>query len=146
MIRITDALTIEHATLRTVFKQVEIALPALERLAEVQAMARMVEALLHQHGESEEHLLYVTLDHSLAESKQLDRMSQEHDELNEWLAKACSAKDVTEARQYLREALSYSRHHFEHEERTVFPLIHQRLSDDSLRTLGEAWYRQQAQA
>jgi hemerythrin-like domain-containing protein len=143
MIPITDALAIEHITLRAVLRHIEQVLPALERLEEVKTMARLVEALLRQHGDTEENLLYVTLDHALAETRQLHQMSQEHGELNEWLLKACDAKEVAEARGNLRSAIRFSLRHFDHEERTVFPIIRSRLSEDSLEALGDAWRRRQ---
>jgi hemerythrin-like domain-containing protein len=144
MIRITDALTVEHAMLRSVFSHLDNILPGLERLQDIKALAQMVGGLLHQHGQVEENMLYVPLDHALAETNQLEHMSQEHEELDERLAKACAATDVEEARRNLQAAMAFSRHHFENEERKVFPFIHQRLSDDILKAIGEARYLRQA--
>ena len=143
MIRITDALTIEHVTIRTVFSQIENVLTKLERLEDVKAMASMVEALLEQHGEVEEHLLYVVLDHALAEVGKLEFMSQEHGEIDQRLASIQSATDLETARRMLRAVMNYSRKHFQNEELNVFPVIHQRISEDALKALGEAWYIKQ---
>jgi hemerythrin-like domain-containing protein len=143
MIRITDALTIEHVTIRTVFSQIENLLATFENVEGVKGLARMVEALLTQHGEVEEQLLYVVLDHALADVEKLECMSQEHGEIDHRLADIQNATELETARRMLRAVMNYSRKHFQNEELNIFPHIHQRISEDALKALGEAWYLKQ---
>ena len=139
MQRITDILTNEHAILRKVFEQIERILPTLSRAQDVHSLADMLDALLQDHADAEEHLLYVTLDHALANIGELESMSQEHGEIDSRIAQARQTGDIDQARRLLLAALKYSRSHFQNEEVKVFPVIQERLSDETLHALGEAW-------
>ena len=138
--RITDALIVEHSVLRTVFNQVERIIPAIDDLSVLKSIGKMIEKLLQQHGDVEEHMLFVTLDHALANAGELGQMSQEHGEMDGRLRKIQEAESAREARRLLRAAMGFSRRHFENEEKKVFPLVHERLTDQTLKAFGEAWY------
>jgi len=139
MTTITDALVTEHRVFLTVFDQVERALPKLDTLAEAKLLGTLVEDLLHGHADAETNLAYAALDHVLEEKGQLDRMNQDHDEIDARLKQVQTARDLAEGRRLLKAALKASREHFRHEEETVFPLIERVLRRETLLSLGEAW-------
>jgi hemerythrin-like domain-containing protein len=137
--KITQALTTEHVVFRTVFDQIDQLLPNLTAVGEVKLLARLVEGLLHRHGEIERNLAYLALDHVLQERGQLDRLHQEHQEIDARLKRVQGASDVPQAQRLLRSALAASREHFRQEERTVFPFMEEVLSVETLARLGTAW-------
>jgi len=138
--RLTDALIVEHAVLRTVFNQIENIIPAIDDISVLKSFGTMIEKLLQQHGDVEEHMLFVTLDHALANAGHLDKMSQEHGEMDDRLRKIQEVDNARDARRLLRAAMGFSRRHFDNEEKKVFPLVHERLTDQTLKALGEAWH------
>ncbi len=138
--RLTDALIVEHAVLRTVFNQIENIIQAIDDISVLKSFGTMIEKLLQQHGDVEGHMLFVTLDHALANAGQLDKMSQEHGEMDDRLGKIQEVDNARDARRLLRAAMGFSRRHFDNEEKKVFPLVHERLTDQTLKALGEAWH------
>ncbi len=137
--KITEVLAAEHAMFLTVFDQIERDLPSLSTSAEVATMARIVEALLRGHAETETSLAYLALDHALAQNGELHRMHQDHHEIDASLKKAQDAESCAQARRLLKDALSVSREHFRLEERNVFPLLEKVLQPETLSQLGRAW-------
>ncbi len=137
--KITEALFAEHATFKVVFDFIELALPDLRTLAEVKLLARLVEALLYGHAEAEENLAYVALDHVLAHEGQLDRLHQDHREIDGRLRGVRTAKEFGEARRLLNAAVLASRVHFDREEEAAFPLMEDALGSETLAELGAAW-------
>jgi hemerythrin-like domain-containing protein len=133
--RMTDALMVEHTALRAVFEQIERVWPRIRTLEEASMLASLVEGLLRQHGSKEENLLFVTYDHVMEERGQLQKMSQEHDEIDQRLLRIRQAATVPEAKRLLRSALSVARRHFRFEELNVFPAIEHALQGDTLERL-----------
>ncbi len=143
MIKITEALTLEHRLLLTVFEQVEKLLPEIETAEEVTRLARLVEGLLGDHADTEDNLVYITLDHALEHQGKLKQLHHEHHEINRFFKAAASAKRLSEARHLLEKALQASRDHFTSEERLVFPVIENVLQNETLAEMGDAWAQKQ---
>ena len=143
MMKITDALTVEHVVLSGVFDQIENMLPEITAKEEVARLAQMVNGLLNLHAEVEDNLVYVTLDHALANQGKLNHLHQEHQEIDDHFEKVASAKEVAEAKRSLKKALLASRAHFAGEERFVFPVIEAALQDETLMEMGSAWSQKQ---
>jgi len=143
--KITEALVTEHAVFLGVFEQIECALPGCTTLSELRTMADIVEGLLGPHAQSESELAYAALDQALAERGRLDRLYQEHDEIEAALGKARQARTYVEGRQLLEACLRAAREHFLYEEREVFPLLEQWLAEDSLAELGRVWLARRLQ-
>ena len=137
MISITEVLSTEHAVFLTVFDQIELALPKLKRLEEAKMLAGLVEALLQDHGEAETNLAFVALDHALVQNGRLDRLHQDHDEIDDHLRQVKAAAKLPDARRLLKVALLASRKHFRREEQTIFPLIEKMLHRETLTELGK---------
>jgi hemerythrin-like domain-containing protein len=144
--KITEALVTEHAIFLGVFEQIQRALPGCASLSELKRLAGIVEGLLRPHGETESNLAYVALDQALAERGPVDRLYQDHQEIDAALKNVSRARSRAEARQLLEASLRAAREHFLYEERNVFPLLEQRLPGESLAELGRAWLRQQTEA
>jgi hemerythrin-like domain-containing protein len=143
--KITDALVAEHRIFLGVFDRIEAALPSLTTPAEVRTLATVVEGMLEGHAETETNLAYLALDHTLAERGALDRMHQDHHEIDSRLRKVQSASTCAEGRRLLKAALLASREHFSDEERNLFPLLEQLLQPETLTELGRSWLERQGQ-
>jgi hypothetical protein len=138
MITITDALVAEHRVFADLFDHIDNSLPNLGTLAEVRLLITLLELLLGSHAEAERDLAYVALDHMLKEKGRVDRLHQDHREIDQRLRRARKATDVEEARRLLKASITASREHFRREERTVFPLLESALQPDTLVALGTA--------
>ncbi len=130
----------------TVFEQMDQLLPRLGTVAEARLLAGLAEGLLRDHGDMEKNLAYAALDHALADRGRLDRLYEEHQEIDGRLERARSARNLADARRLLRAALQAAREHFKYEEEHVFPVIERSLRRDALDELGNAWLRQHAAA
>jgi hemerythrin-like domain-containing protein len=136
MATITETLTTEHALLNRLFDELERLLPDLRTVPEVQLLTRVLTGLLTYHADLEENLAYAALDHAVAEQGQLDRLYQDHHEIDLRLRAVASATELLKATQLLKAGLKASREHFKHEERVIFPLLAKHLSPTALQTLG----------
>ena len=138
MITITDALVAEHRQLRDLFDQIETLLPNLATLAEVRLLATLVGGLLRGHDAAEQNLAYAALDHVLQDRDRIDRLHQDHEEIDASLERAQTARGIEEARRLLKASIVASREHFRREERSVFPLVERELQHETLTALGTA--------
>lgn len=138
---ITKALIMEHAVFRAVFDQIELVLTGAQSVSEVKLLASVVEGLLNAHGETETNLAYSVLDHALADRGALNRLHQDHHEIDDQFKRLQRATDTAEAQRLFRKALAATREHFRREEKTVFPVLEQTLQTDTLWTLGREWMK-----
>ncbi len=137
--KITEALITEHVIFLSVFEQIERVLPSLTTPTEVRTLARVIEGLLQGHAAREANLAYLALDHVLAERGELERMHQDHRELDDRLQAIHTTNNLAEARQLLKTTISHSREHYRLEERTIFPLLEKVLQPETLHELGQTW-------
>ena len=142
MLPITQALITEHAVFTTVFNSIEHLLPGLRTVNEVKLLGELVESLLKEHGAAETDLAYVALDHALDQEGRLDKLHEDHHEVDKCLRRVQEATSLAEAQHQLRVALRFSRRHFRHEEQDVFPLLEQMLHAETLGQLGDGWLHQ----
>ena len=137
--KITEILVAEHRIFLSVFDQIERALPGVTTLTEARMLARLVEGMLESHARTETELAYLALDHVLQDKGQLDRLHEEHHEIDTSLHLVHLAGDVARARLMLQTALGASRRHFVFEEQSVFPLIESALQSETLAGLAATW-------
>lgn len=137
--KITDILLAEHQVFHNVFDHIERRLPALRTLAEVKALADLMESLLQAHGAAEEDMVFAPLEHCLEQIGQRDTFANEHHEIDASLVKVKEARQLAEARRLLSAAVLASRKHFDHEERIVFPLAEKVMKRETLSDLGQRW-------
>lgn len=133
---ITKALILEHAVFCDVFDQIERVLADSKSANEVKLLASVVEGLLSRHAETETNLAYQALDHVLADQGTLDRLYQDHHEIDDRFKRIQGATDAVTALHLLKKALAATREHFRGEEKIVFPMLEKTLQPDTLRTLG----------
>jgi hemerythrin-like domain-containing protein len=137
--KITEILVAEHRIFLSVFDQIERALSGVTTLTEARKLARLVEGMLESHAGTETELAYLALDHVLQDKGQLDRLHEEHHEIDTSLHLVHLAGDVARARLMLQTALGASRRHFAFEEQSVFPLIESALQSETLAGLAATW-------
>ena len=137
--KITEILVAEHRIFLSVFDQIERALSGVTTLTEARKLARLVEGMLESHAGTETELAYLALDHVLQDKDQLDRLHEEHHEIDTSLHLVHLAGDVARARLMLQTALGASRRHFVFEEQSVFPLIESALESETLAGLAATW-------
>lgn len=140
--KITDALLAEHVVFHNLFDHIEATLPKLTTLAEVHALAGLLDAALQAHSKVEDKLLIEPLEHCFAQIGHQETFHDEHDEIDERLKSALLSRNVKTARRLLHLAVVSSRMHFDKEERLVFPMAEKALKSRTLATLGDAWIRQ----
>ena len=137
--KITEVLVTEHRIFVHVFDEIERALPRLTTLAEVRTLAGLVESLLTDHAGTETDLAYLAFDHVLQDKGQLDRLHQEHQEIDASLRQVQTAGDCAAACRLLETALRASREHMRFEEQSVFPLLERALQPETLTELADTW-------
>ncbi|HUJ43006.1 MAG TPA: hemerythrin domain-containing protein [Opitutaceae bacterium] len=142
--KITEALVAEHRIFRSVFDQIERVLPWLATVAEVKVLASVIEGMLEDHAGTETNLAYLALDHVMQDKGQLDRLHEEHQEIDASLRRVQQTDSCPEARRLLATAIAASRHHFHFEEQTVFPLLESVLQGGTLTELGATWSERSA--
>jgi hemerythrin-like domain-containing protein len=140
--KITEALLAEHLVFHSLFDQIEARAPLLKTLAEVKAMAGLVEAMLKAHSDTEDELFLGPLEHCFEQIGQRDSFLEEHQEMNGSLHLVQGAVRVRQAQRLLLAAVAHSRRHFEREERIVFPLAERVLKHATLNELGQNWMDQ----
>jgi len=139
MSTITKALVMEHAVFCAAFDQFERVLPKVASTREVKFLATVAEGMLSNHAETEKNLAYSALDHVLREDGHLNRLHQDHLEIDEHFKQVHRAKDLGEAQRMLKKALKATREHFRREEDIVFPFLERVLRPETLETLGTVW-------
>jgi len=144
--KITEALFAEHLVFHSMFDHIEAAAPRLKTLAEVKALATLMEHLLRTHSDTEDDLFIGPLEHCFEQIGQRDAFLEEHKEIDENLRNIQGTRQLKKARQLLLSAVSYSRKHFDKEERIVFPMAERVLNSRTLTALGQQWMEQRARA
>ena len=144
--KITEALFAEHLVFHSMFDHIEAAAPRLKTLAEVKSLATLMEHLLRTHSDTEDDLFIGPLEHCFEQIGQRDAFLEEHREIDDSLRNVQAARQLKKARQLLLSAVSYSRKHFDKEERIVFPMAERVLNAKTLTALGQQWMEQRARA
>jgi hemerythrin-like domain-containing protein len=140
--KITEALLAEHLVFHSMFDHIEAMAPRLKTLVEVKSLAALLESLLKAHSDTEDELFIGPLEHCFEQLGQRDAFLEEHQEIDVSLKNLQQAKQFKAARQLLLAAVSYSRKHFDKEERIVFPLAERVLKAKTLTALGQTWMEQ----
>jgi hemerythrin-like domain-containing protein len=142
--KITEALFAEHLVFHHMFDQIEATVPEMKTLAEVQAVAAMMETLLKTHAGTEDDLFLGPLEHCFEQIGQREAFLHEHQEMDGALERVRKATQLEDARKMLLAAVSYSRRHFDKEERIIFPMAERILKKSTLVDLGQVWMDQRA--
>ncbi len=140
--KITEALFAEHQVFHNVFDHIEAVAPQLKTLAEIKVLAGLMMSLLKAHSDTEDNLFIGPMEHCFEQIGQRETFHQEHVEIDESLHRVQRARQLKEARRLLLAAVAYSRRHFDHEERIVFPMAERVMKKETLRELGQVWMDQ----
>jgi len=140
--KITDALLAEHVVFHNLFDYLERAAPKLKTVSEIRSLAHLLEFLLEAHSRTEEELIVEPLDHCIDQIGQREMFHREHEEIDENLKRAQTARNLKQARAQLLAAVASSRKHFDKEERIVFPLAERVLTPRTLADLCKTWLNQ----
>lgn len=141
---IIENLAMEHRVLLALFDQVESALTQLHTVEEIKFLAQLVKGLLYRHGEAERNMVYRALDSVLTDKGQLQRLNQEHQDMDRCLAQLSSAANAEDARKLLLDVVRAAREHFQDEETNAFPLIEAVLQEETLVSLAKAWEKEES--
>jgi hemerythrin-like domain-containing protein len=142
--KITEALLAEHLVFHNLFDQIEANAPAMKTLAEVKAVAALLEAMLKGHSDTEDSLFMGPLEHCFEQIGQRDSFLKEHQDMNHGLQLVQKATRIKQAQRLLLAAVAHSRRHFEREERIVFPLAERVMKSVTLTELGQNWLEHRA--
>ncbi len=140
--KITEALFAEHLVFHNMFDHIEAAIPKLKNLSEVKALGALMESLLKAHSDTEDKLFIGPLEHCFEQIGQRDSFHYEHVEIDDNLRRVQEAKHLRQAQELLLAAVTYSRGHFDREERIVFPMAERVLKEKTLTELGQTWMDQ----
>ena len=136
---IIQTLAAEHVVFHNIFDHLEHAVPKLKTVAEIRALAGLLESLLKGHSRIEDELLMEPLEPNLIQLGQHENFHAEHEQIDADLATLARVRNVAEARKILLRAVLASRHHFDKEERIIFPLAKRLLTAKTLTALGKRW-------
>lgn len=137
--KITDVLRAEHAVFHNLFDHIESAAPRLKTLAEVKALAAVIEKVHAPHSKTEDDLFIEPLEPYFDQMGQRETFHAEHEHIESALLKVQAARTVKDAKKILLNAIAASRKHFDKEERIVFPLAERILKVKTLSDLGNEW-------
>jgi hemerythrin-like domain-containing protein len=140
--KITEALFAEHLVFHNMFDHIEAVTPKLKTAAEVRALAALMEAVLKAHSDTEDDLFIGPLEHCFEQIGQRETFHADHVEIDDNLKSVQTARLLRQAQELLLAAVSYSRRHFDREERIVFPMAEQVLKPTTLNELGQVWMAQ----
>jgi hemerythrin-like domain-containing protein len=140
--KITEALLAEHLVFHNLFDHVEKTAPRLKTLAQLKSVAALLESVLQEHSRTEDDLFIGPLEHCFEQIGHRETFHQEHEEIDEMLARVQKAKAAKKARELLLALIVSCRQHFDKEERIVFPMAEQLLKHKTLTELGQTWMDQ----
>jgi hypothetical protein len=140
--KITDALLAEHLVFHNLFDHIESVAPRIQTLAEIKALADVMEKMLKAHSDTEEELFMGPLEHCFEQIGQREMFEHEHEEIDKALLLVQQSSRMNKARELLLSAVASSRRHFDKEERIVFPLADRILKVETLHELGQVWIDQ----
>lgn len=140
--KITEALLAEHVVYHTMFDHLERTVPSLRSLAQVKALAGLLDAMLRAHSAVEDVLLIEPLEHCIDQVGHSENFHDEHEEIETNLKAVQQARDLAKARRLMLAAVLLARRHFDKEERLVFPLAEKVLKAQTVKALGQRWREQ----
>lgn len=139
--KITDALYGEHGLFYVYMDYLEsvISERELPPLPALLALGRGLEKMVVSHATIEDEGLFAALDARLGGAGPLEIMRAEHRQIDDLVASAVRADDSGDCAALLGDLTALLREHFMKEERVLFVLAQQDLSEEVLNGLGDKW-------
>ncbi len=126
----------EHGCILALIRSMEQRLASMG-LAELRGCGAVLEAVLLAHAVEEDQLLFASLESAPPQlHTALEAMYGEHEQMRRLLEDLRGARQARRARFLLARLIELVRDHFAVEERVLFGLVRERLSEDRLRELG----------
>lgn len=126
----------EHGCILALIRSMEQRLAGMS-LAELRGCGAALEAVLQAHAVEEDQLLFASLEGVPAQlHTALEAMYGEHEQMRRLLEQLRGARQAQRARSCLTRLIELVREHFAVEERVLFGLVRERLTDERLRELG----------
>ena len=144
--KITDILRAEHTVFHHLFDHIETTAPRLKTLAEVKSVALLVDKVMSPHSQTEDELFIEPLEHCFEQIGHRETFHQEHEVIEETLARVRSARTLKDGKRLLLGVITAARKHFEKEERIVFPMAERILKAKTLTDLGAEWMKRREAA
>ena len=85
--KITDILRAEHTVFHHLFDHIETSAPRLKTLAEVKALALLVDKVMSPHSQTEDELFITPLEHCFEQIGHRETFHQEHELIETTLLK-----------------------------------------------------------
>lgn len=139
--KITDILRAEHSVFHNLFDHIEATAPRLKSLAEVKAVAVLIDKVMAPHSHTEDELFIEPLEHCFDQIGQRETFHDEHEQIEQMLVNVTKARTLKDAKRLLLAVIADSRKHFEKEERIVFPMAERILKMKTLTDLGGVWMK-----
>lgn len=126
----------EHGCILALVRSMERRLATMG-LAELKGCGAALEAVLQAHAVEEDQLLFASLEGVPPQlHTALEAMYGEHEEMRRLLEELRNVRQAQRARSMLLRLIELVREHFAVEERVLFGLVRERLSEERLRELG----------
>jgi hemerythrin-like domain-containing protein len=139
--KITDILRAEHSVFHNLFDHIETTTPRLKSLAEVKAVAVLIDKVMSPHSKTEDDLFIEPLEHCFDQIGHKETFHHEHELIEATLVKVTKARTLKDSKRLLLSVIAASRKHFEKEERIVFPMAERILKVKTLTDLGSEWMK-----
>lgn len=137
--KITDAFLGEHGVLYAQIDQLTQALYGNESLDLIKSKTAILTAGLVSHAHLEDELLFDALDNTPAGAGPVPVMRREHEVIDHALTGLQQMDDADQVLKIIKSTLELTRQHFFREERVLFPMACQMLSEEIQQELGAAW-------
>ncbi len=137
--KLTDALSGEHAVLYDLFDYVRQTVANADDLQDALGAVSVLDRLLLSHAELEEDLLFPQLEPHLGEMGPLGVMRAEHLGIGEFIEAAKQESDLRALKSVINQLLDYAHDHFQKEEMMLFAMAQQFLDEATLTSLGDEW-------
>jgi hemerythrin-like domain-containing protein len=137
--KITDAFLGEHGVLYAQFDLLEQALKAGENLDQIKSKTAMLAVGLISHAHLEDELLFDAMDKTPAGTGPVPIMRREHEVIDHALAGVQQMDDPVQLHKLIKSTLELARKHFGKEEKILFPMANQLLTEESLTQYGILW-------
>ena len=104
--KITDILRAEHSVFHNLFDHIETTAPRLKTLAEVKAVAVLIDKVMAPHSHTEDVLFIDPLEHCFDQIGQKETFHHEHEVIEEMFAGIQKAGSLKTARKLLFEIIA----------------------------------------
>ena len=126
------------------FSQIRQQFTEQRSLEQLRTAIEILEEQLWTHAQMEEKHLFPALEPHLGQMGPLSVMKSEHQEIDRFLETAKALDDPGQLKSVIEDMITLAYNHFQKEERVLFGMAKQFLSEDELSSLGDIWAGERA--